>query len=141
MDWGSYLARGVETHIYHMCDRNLFLASTEQSKLYYPPTYQSDGFIHATASANLLLDVANYFYKSAPGDWVCIELKPSRLGSPVIYESPAPVGNTASFDHVPQQKFPHIYGGIPRRAVVNLFPMERGNDGSFLSISSQSVHL
>ena len=42
---------------------------------YLPPTYKQDGFIHATAVWDLLVDVGNMFYKSSPGkEWVAIQL-------------------------------------------------------------------
>eukprot|EP00607_Mallomonas_marina_P001484 CAMPEP_0182427272 /NCGR_PEP_ID=MMETSP1167-20130531/16625_1 /TAXON_ID=2988 /ORGANISM="Mallomonas Sp, Strain CCMP3275" /LENGTH=112 /DNA_ID=CAMNT_0024609395 /DNA_START=169 /DNA_END=504 /DNA_ORIENTATION=- len=105
---------------------------------YYPPTYSSDGFIHATALPNMLLDVANHFYKGAPGDWICVEISPSLLDSPVIYEAAAPVGDKKAYNDS-CQKFPHIYGGIPRRSVVNVFSIYRDTDGTFLSISKSGT--
>lgn len=32
-------------------------------KDYFPPTYEKDGFIHATKDPQLLLGIANHFYK------------------------------------------------------------------------------
>jgi uncharacterized protein (DUF952 family) len=87
----------------------------------------------------LLVSIANHFYKSQPGTWICLEISsnPEILGSEVKYEAPAPVGNIASnivstSEHV--QLFPHIYGGIPSSAVLNSFKMSRMPDGSFLDI-------
>lgn len=42
-----------------------------------------DGFIHLTQEANLLLPVANHFYTSVPGDFICLGLDPSKLTSEV----------------------------------------------------------
>lgn len=68
MDWGVYLARGAYKPIYHMCDETLFDEQMASKGVYYPPTYDMDGFIHATADPKLLLDVANHFYKSSSGN-------------------------------------------------------------------------
>jgi uncharacterized protein (DUF952 family) len=134
MEWPKYLAYGVEEPVYHMCDEALFNSMTANNAMYYPPTYPQDGFIHATGNPNLLLDAGNHFYKSVKGDWVCLKLEPSQLGGKIIYEAPAPVGNTAAFDYKDAPKFPHIYGGIPAKAVIKRYRIIRGEDGSFLSI-------
>jgi uncharacterized protein (DUF952 family) len=52
------------------------------------------------------------------GDWICIKVEPSLLGGPIVYEAPAPVGNIEAFDYVKAPEFPHIYGGIPLKAVL-----------------------
>ena len=132
--WGNYLAHGVQAPIFHMCIALEFETETKNGGHYYPPTYSVDGFIHATKEPQFLIDVANHFYKASKGDWICIKLEPLLL-PPVIFESPAPVGNTAAYDHDGDSpKFPHIYGGIPAIAVVDRYRIVRGEDGSFLSI-------
>lgn len=123
--------------IYHMCIKEDFeKATTTGDLLYYPPTYQADGFIHATSDPKLLLTVANHFYKSSIGDWICLQINPIYLCSKVIYEAPAPVGNTKSMEASEQVLFPHIYGGINKPSVINIYPIVRSEDGSFLSIHS-----
>ena len=96
--WGKYLAQGVQEPIYHMCEIRLFETATANGSMYYPPTYPQDGFIHATKEPQFLIDVANHFYKESNGDWICIKLEPMML-PPVIFESPAPVGTTAAYEH------------------------------------------
>jgi uncharacterized protein (DUF952 family) len=91
MDWGTYLARGVSPivkHriIYHMTERNSYENQIQTSGVYFPPTFNQDKFIHATADANFLLGVGNNFYKDNIGDWICLEIDVNLLKSPVIYE-------------------------------------------------------
>ena len=42
-----------------------------------------DGFIHLTADPALLLDVANHFYTSVPGEYLVLQLDPAKLSSKV----------------------------------------------------------
>lgn len=135
MEYATYLARGVQDPIYHMAIESQFDEQTKSGGLYVSPTFQDDKFIHATKEPEFLIDVANHFYKESVGDWVCIKIIPELLGSPVVYESPAPVGNTEAFDHEGDAPvFPHIYGGIPSKAVIGRYRINRAADGTFLSI-------
>lgn len=93
---------------------------------YLPPTYDQDGFIHATGEANMLLTVANLYFKSAEGDFVVLRIRPSLLKSPVKYEVVDPKDETV--------KFPHIYGPMNVDSVVQEYVVKRGDDGSFLTV-------
>lgn len=55
-------------HIYHLAQASLW-AGNEHA--YLPPTHDADGFIHCAAIANSLVDIANCFYTSIDGDFVC----------------------------------------------------------------------
>jgi uncharacterized protein (DUF952 family) len=46
-----------------------------------PP--MQDGFIHLTKEAELLLGVANHFYKPVPGDFLVLAIDSSKLTSKV----------------------------------------------------------
>ena len=120
--------------IFHMCDEAEFNKATEGGALYYPPTFESEKFAHATDEPSKLLEVANHFYKEAKGQWCCIKLDPLKLNCDVVYEAPAPVGDKAAYAHEGQELFPHIYGGIPSAAVIERFEMVRNDDGSFSEI-------
>jgi uncharacterized protein (DUF952 family) len=136
--------------IFHMCLVDKFNEAVNttgtttgtQDGLYYPPTYNQDGFIHATAKPSLLIPVANYFYKASVGDWICIEIDPSKLPNgpeSVIYETAASVGDKQSYHQQSPteeevEKFPHIYCGLSAECVVNKYKIVRAEDGTFLSI-------
>ncbi len=137
MNWETYLTRGPYVPIYHMCDEADYKRQMEENSEYYPPFYNSDGFIHATADPSQLLVVGNHFYKSDTGNWVCLELDPYFLLGTVKYEAAAPVGNIATIHKVDKNAplFPHIYGSIPLKSVVKIHDIVRSSDGSFLSIA------
>lgn len=112
-----------------------FNRQTEEGKMYFPPTYEADGFIHATAEPQSLLPVGTHFYKETVGDWICLKLDVTKLGGPVVYEAPMPVGNIEAYDHEGDKPlFPHIYGGIPRDSVMETYKIIRAEDGTFLEI-------
>ena len=133
--WPIYLAHGASRVIYHMCDASFFEAATANGGVYYPPTYEADGFVHASAIPADMVPCANNFYKNVKGDWICICLNPCMLDGEVKYELAAPVGNCPTSDTSGLPKFPHIYGGIPGKAVIRVYKMLRNNEtGEFLSI-------
>jgi uncharacterized protein (DUF952 family) len=134
-NWPQYLAKGASRPIYHMCDAAAFQAGTENGAVYYPPTYQADGFVHASAFPADLVACGNNFYKNVRGDWICISLNPNMLDGEVKYEPAAPVGNIASNVTSNEPKFPHIYGGIPAKSVIRTYKIVRGENGEFLSIA------
>ena len=63
MEWANYLAKGVETPVFHMCDAKEFADATVNGGFYYSPTFKDDHFIHATAEPRYLLEAGNHFYK------------------------------------------------------------------------------
>jgi uncharacterized protein (DUF952 family) len=90
---------------------------------YLPAEYDADGFVHCTAGDELMLRIANGFYRSTPGDFVLLVLDPARLTAPLKWEQ-----STDGLDML----FPHIYGPIDRAAVVEVRDVRRGADGEFL---------
>ncbi len=124
--------------VYHLIQKSMWQEARETGTTYFPPTYEQDGFTHATANPSMLLPVANHFYPDVGGDWFCLEMTVESLaaaGVEVIFEGTAPVGDKApDFDGSDGELFPHILGGIPPDAVLNVLAVERDNDGRFLSI-------
>lgn len=137
-----------ETHlkhpyVFHLIQADLWKASVDQGKTYYPPTYQQDGFTHATANPSLLLNVANHFYRDVPGQWLCLRMTVDSLrkgGIDVVFEGTAPVGDKeANFEGTGDELFPHIMGGIPLSTVLEVHEVFRASDGSFLSIAGVTL--
>lgn len=89
------------------------------------------GFLHLTHGAEVLVQVANAFVRSAPGDFVVLEVDPARLTAELRWEPPDPPAapGTAMFGKL----FPHLYGPLNREAVVGARPAVRAPDGTFLS--------
>lgn len=78
-----------------------------------------EGFIHCTAEPEMLVQVANRFYRDAPGPFIiaCIALE--RLHAEVRWE--------AADGHL----FPHLYGALNRDAVEGLLPFPRLPNADF----------
>ena len=84
---------GTPALIYHVVQVSVWDKASAEGTEYFPPTYEQDGFIHATHDGNLLVGVLNHFYKEVKDDFLCLELDTTVLTSPVKMEAPAPVGD------------------------------------------------
>jgi uncharacterized protein (DUF952 family) len=60
------------------------------SQPYVPDAFAVDGFIHATQGEDLLLQVANSFYKDKPGDFLVLVIDDTRVTAPIKWETPTP---------------------------------------------------
>jgi uncharacterized protein (DUF952 family) len=60
--------------IYHMCERPRWEQALRSGTEYFPPTYDKDGFIHATEDPAMLLGIANHFYKDSKDEWICLRI-------------------------------------------------------------------
>jgi uncharacterized protein (DUF952 family) len=120
--------------IYHLVEVALWKECSEAQD-YVPPTFTQDGFIHAAAEANVLLDIANLYYQSVEGDFLVIRIRPSLLKatSTLKFEAPAPVGDQETKQDE-ALKYPHIYGPLNVTAVVKEYEVKRNDDGSFVSV-------
>jgi uncharacterized protein (DUF952 family) len=110
--------------IYHLAPAARW-AAWPQHVPYLPAEYDADGFVHCTAGAELMIAIANRFYRSAPGAFVVLEIAPERLTAPLRWEAPADEDPLAPI-------FPHIYGPIAHAAVVSAHRLRRDDDGTFL---------
>lgn len=93
------------------------------------PSLETEGFIHCTDDPGVMLQVANAFYSSLPGEFVVLHVDVDRLTADCVWEDPAHIaGGGESF--APQ--FPHVYGPIDRVAVVGVQPVRRTAAGAFV---------
>jgi len=92
-----------------------------EGKSYLPDAYADDGFVHCTAGDELMLAVANRFYREVPGAFVALTIDPGLLTPEVRWE--------ASGDEL-APLFPHVYGPIDAAAVVGVRPVLRAADGT-----------
>lgn len=128
------------THIYHLVQKHIWEECKAKKSTYYPPTYEADGFTHATADPKFLIGVANHFYKDVKADWLCLGMTRASLAKANLtlkFEDPEPVGKTPALnaDQSGGERFPHIYGGIPSSGVVfEERVVKRADDGTYLSI-------
>ena len=86
---------------------------------YLPADYERDGFIHCTDGAENVADVGNRYYKDDRRMYIALVIDKTKLEPSVIYEDEARI-------------FPHIYGPLNRDAIIDLLPVLREADGSFL---------
>ena len=136
---------GTPELIYHVVQLKHWNEAQESGTQYFPPTYDSDGFIHATHDGKLLIAVLNHFYADIDDDFLCLEIRSSKLASPIKMEAPAPVGDKAAHQEdennnnngAEVKKFPHIYGPIEplSTCVVRKLPVERSSDGKFVCVN------
>ncbi len=112
--------------IYHLCPAARWNAWPAQTP-YLPEPYEQDGFIHCTAGDDLLIRVANTFYRGVPGDFVVLVVETNLLTSRLEWEAPTPGDTLAPL-------FPHIYGPINPSAIVDVRRMARDASGAFTAI-------
>ena len=128
------------TDVYHLVQKPLWEEVTSGAKkVYFPPTYEQDGFTHATSGPEYLIGVANHFYKSSDAEWLCLKMTRTTIkaaGVTLKYEWPSPVGKTRPLDGQQSggERFPHLFGGITTDMVVGVVPVKRAADGEFLAI-------
>ncbi len=102
------------------------------SKPYLPSAFADDGFIHCTKEPEVMLKIANRFYKDLPGELLVLVIDADKVTAEVKWEAPAhPDGSAASGG---EPLFPHIYGPLNREAIVEIRAAVRAEDGAFLSV-------
>ena len=120
--------------VFHLIQENLWIKCKEDNKAYVPPTYEQDGFIHATEDPSMLIDIGNHFYKLDPSKYILLRIDPALLDVPIKYEAAAPVGDTEAHTAKPEVLFPHIYGPLNIGSVTKEYAVNRLDDGTFVSI-------
>ena len=126
------------SRIYHAVPKSLWCDARDAGKVYLPPTYQADGFIHATHDPTLLVGMLNQFYKDVSSEFSCLEIDTGILESKVVMEDPAAAGNQSTKGG--PSKFPHIYGPIkPLQCVVGEYSVVRAEDGTFVRVNIPQI--
>ncbi|MFK8054287.1 MAG: DUF952 domain-containing protein [Woeseiaceae bacterium] len=128
--------------LFHLIEKKQW-ETLSKTKRYYPDTYDQDGFIHATADADLLISVANHFYAGSPGEWLCLETSVARVeatGVKVLFEPAAAVGETPP--EIPgvshDVMFPHIFGGLEPDCIVAVHVVVRDSSGQFMGLGDRA---
>lgn len=96
-----------------------YYRDADRGEPYLPAAFAADGFIHCTDGAENVADVANRYYRDDRRMYVVLVIDKSRVEPRIAYEDPGRI-------------YPHIYGALNRDAIVDLRPMLRAADGSFL---------
>ena len=136
--WSDSMPIPEHPFVFHMVQATRWDRAVASGETYFPPTYEEDGFTHATSNPAKLLAVANHFYTDVPGDWYCLQMTVDSLqasGVETIFEGTAPVGDIQpDFEGADDELFPHILGGISPEAVLKVYPIERSAGGEFLRV-------
>lgn len=86
---------------------------------YLPAAYPDDGFVHCTDGDEAMVEVANRFYRDDPRPFLLLTIDLERTGSPWRFDDP-------------EQRYPHVYGPIDPRSVLEVRRVARGGDGAFV---------
>ena len=118
--------------ILHITPADYFRAQ-EKSGVYVTESLTAEGFIHCTKEPDVMLRVANRFYKNVKGDVLILVVDPRQVKAEVKYEPPAhpEPDPDSSLNSI---LFPHIYGALNLDAVVEIRLAKRTGDGVFVSI-------
>jgi uncharacterized protein (DUF952 family) len=106
--------------IFHITSRAAW-ESALGAGIFEADSLATEGFIHCS-KADQYIWVANQRFRGRT-DLVLLHIDQTRLTCRVVEE------NLEGGD----QLFPHVYGAIPIRAVLNATPLRPGPDGSFHS--------
>lgn len=113
--------------IYHMCQVSLWEKAKASGEALFAPTFEKDGFTHATAVPSRLIQTANYAYQEVPGEWVCLRFKRSALRKLGIITKDEGAYNC-----------PHVFGGLAPQVVARWTPRSTRRTGS--STSATAAH-
>ncbi len=93
--------------IYHITD-DLTWKSALESGGYKPAKYEEEGFIHCSTSNQLSGVISRYYINCK--DLLLLEIDPSRLASPLVFE------NLEGGENL----YPHIYGILNLESVTKV---------------------
>jgi uncharacterized protein (DUF952 family) len=94
----------------------------DQLAEYRPEGFAAEGFIHCTNGDDLVLEVANLYYRDDRRAFLLLDVDLARVRAPVIYEDEG-------------RHYPHIYGPLEREAVRRVRRLVRDPSGSFIGIA------
>jgi uncharacterized protein (DUF952 family) len=96
----------ISTMIFHVCTKQEW-KENEAADNYAPTAFSRDGFIHACV-AHQLSGVLQRYYSGATG-LLLLHIEEENLEVPLRYE-----------ESTNQEKFPHIYGSVSKKAIVKI---------------------
>lgn len=94
---------------------------------YTPARFGADGFVHCCDDAQTVLQVADAYFRDASEPVLVIELDEAALDVEVRREAPAPPDGQEHAHH-DGRRFPHVYGSLPRHAVLRIGPLVRNGE-------------
>lgn len=124
-----------EDRIYHLTPASYYRHQPFDQP-YQPATFAEEGFIHCTAGAAKLIEIANLYFATLQDELLALEIDPAQLAVPLIFEPPIlpqQATMTAALSRQPDPNilFPHIYGPLNRLAIIASFALERDSTGQW----------
>lgn len=107
--------------LYHLVTREEWMRA-QADGVYHPSSLDSEGFIHASHTSQVLAVAHARFKGQANLFLLCID--PSRVAAPIREDAVTFPGGQVEF-------FPHIYGPLNIAAVVHVFDLPPAADGTF----------
>lgn len=95
--------------IYHICTREEWNAQRVQT-FYHHKTLTTEGFIHCSTKDQISGVLERYF--SGVKNLVCLSIDPLILDEKLVFER-----------STNDELFPHVYGPIPKEAIVKIEPI------------------
>ena len=115
----------VQTPIaYHLAPEAAW-AGTAADAPFRAASLETEGFVHLTHRMTDLVDVANEFYLDEAGPHVVLTIALRRLDAPWRYDG--------------DERFPHVYGPLSRRAITEVRVIPRDADGTYRPIERPDV--
>ena len=102
--------------IYHMCRRDEWAAAERAGRYDGSSQDVADGFIHFSTAAQIVASAAKH--RAGQTGLVLLAVETAKLGESLKWE-PSRGGDL----------FPHLYGALPRSAVVSVHDLPLGADG------------
>jgi uncharacterized protein (DUF952 family) len=90
---------------------------------YEPASLADEGFVHCTDGAEELAATANRYYADEHDELLALVIDLDEVAAPIKIEDPRRV-------------YPHVYGPIPRAAIVDVLTMARDASGAFVAPQS-----
>ena len=108
----------MQEHIYHITTHAAWQEARSQG-VYRDSSLDHEGFIHCSYPEQLARTANRYF--AGQNDLLILAINRSQTGCEVVDEDL----------YGANQRFPHVYGPIPVRAVFDVIPWSCNANGSF----------
>ncbi|HKC49624.1 MAG TPA: DUF952 domain-containing protein [Myxococcota bacterium] len=109
--------------IYHLVTEPELLAGIDATH-YTPARFAEDGFVHCCEEPASALAVARDYFAGARAPVFLLEIDARRLDARLVFEAPAPLPGAPARHLATAEKFPHVYGPIPLRAIAGCARLE-----------------
>jgi hypothetical protein len=95
-------------------------AATAPGEPFRAASLVTEGFVHLTYRMTDLVDVANEFYRDEPGPHLVLTVALRWLDAPWRIDG--------------DERYPHVYGPLSRRAITEVQAIPRDADGTYRPI-------